>query len=179
MERTWNPEGERPRAGPERTAGEAPGLHLEVEAAGRRGLLPASEVREIVRLVAIAPRAGDAPAVLGTFPWRGAPVVAVDLAWLLGVRRQPALDAQIAVLGGSPAVGLVVDRVLGLRERPALQAGAAPPDGWGATGLVRGCCALGGEVLPLLDPGPLLAAARGAGLVGAGSTPAAAGGDRR
>jgi len=140
-----------------------PGLHLVVEAAGRRALLAAGHVLEIVRLVALEPRPGAPAALLGTFTWRGVPVVAVDLAALLGVRRQPALDAQIAVLAGTPAAGLVLDRVQGLLERPVRHPGAAPPEGWEATGLVCGRCAVGGEVLPLLDPRPITALARGEG----------------
>lgn len=151
----------RPPDEPARPGGATPpGLHLVVEAAGRRGLLAAGGVQEIVRLVAIAPRPGAPAAILGTFPWRGVPVVAVDLAALLGVRREPSLDAQIAVLAGTPAVGLVLDRVHGLHERPAVHAGTGAPAGWEAARLVRGLCTVGGEVLPLLDPGPVLAAAR-------------------
>lgn len=137
-----------------------PGLHLVVEAAGRRGLLAASHVQEIVRLVALEPRPGGSAALAGTFLWRGVPVVAVDLAALLGVRREPALDAQIAVLAGTPVVGLLLDRIHGLHERPAVHLGGPPPAGWEATGLVHGLCAVGGEVLPLLDPGPVIAALR-------------------
>lgn len=142
--------------------GEAlPGLHLVVEAAGRRGLLPAGRVQEVVRLVATEPVPGAPPHVLGTFVCRGQPVVAVDLAALLGVRRLPALDAQIAVLAGAPAVGLVVDRIQGLLERPTLHAaGHAEAPGWEGSRLVGGLCIVGGEVLPLLDPSPVVAAAR-------------------
>jgi purine-binding chemotaxis protein CheW len=149
------------------TAETLPGLHLVVEAAGRRALLAAGHVLEIVRLVALEPRPGAPAALLGSFTWRGVPVVAIDLAALLGLRRQPALDAQIAVLAGSPAAGLVLDRVHGLLERPARLTGAAPGaallEGWEATGLVCGRCAVGGEVLPLLDPRPITALARGEG----------------
>ena len=142
--------------------GEAlPGLHLVVEAAGRRGLLPAARVREIVRMVATEPVAGAPPSVLGTFVCRGVPVVAVDLAALLGVRRQVALDAQIAVLAGTPAVGLVFDRIQGLHERPVLHAaGREALPGWEESRLVVGLCTVAGEVLPLLDPSPVIASVR-------------------
>ena len=142
--------------------GEAlPGLHLVVEAAGRRALLPASRVREIVRLVATEPVPGAPPALLGTFVCRGVPVVAVDLAGLLGVHRVPGLDAQIAVLTGTPAVGLVLDRIQGLHERPVLHAaGREALAGWEGSRLVVGLCTVGGEVLPLLDPGPVIASVR-------------------
>lgn len=140
---------------------ELPGLHLVVEAGGRRGLLPAGRVQEIVRLVATQPIPGAPPSILGTFVCRGTPVVAVDLASLLGVKRQPALDAQIAVLAGTPAVGLVFDRIRGLHERPVLHAaGREEIPGWEGSRLVAGLCTAGGEVLPLLDPAPVIASVR-------------------
>src|SRR6266545_1934018 len=74
-----------------------PGLHLAVEAAGRRGLVAAGRVSEVVRLVATAPLAGAPPHVLGTFVCRGAPVLAVDLAALLGAAHEPGIDAQIVI----------------------------------------------------------------------------------
>ncbi len=139
-----------------------PGLHLVVEAAGRRGLLPAGRIQEIVRLVATEPIPGAPPFILGTFVCRGVPVVAVDLAGLLGVWRTPALDAQIAVLSGSPAVGLVFDRIQGLHERPVLHAaGREEIPGWEGSRLVVGLCTVAGEVLPLLDPAPVIASVRG------------------
>lgn len=138
-----------------------PGLHLVVEAAGRRGLLAAARVKEIVRMVATEPVAGAPPAILGTFVCRGVPVVAVDLAALLGVRREVALDAQIAVLVGTPAVGLVFDRIMGLHERPVLHAaGREVVPGWEESRLVVGLCTVAGEVLPLLDPTPVIASVR-------------------
>ena len=138
-----------------------PGLHLVVEAAGRRGLLPAGRVQEIVRLVATQPIPGAPPSILGTFVCRGVPVVAVDLAGLLGAPRTPALDAQIAVLTGTPAVGLVFDRIRGLYERPVLHAaGREEIPGWEGSRLVVGLCTVGGEVLPLLDPAPVIASVR-------------------
>lgn len=138
-----------------------PGLHLVVEAAGRRGLLPAGRVQEIVRLVATEPVPDAPPSILGTFVCRGIPVVAVDLAALLGVHRPPALDAQIAVLAGAPAVGLVVDRIRGLHERPLLHASDHEEvPGWEGSRLVSGLCTVGHEVLPLLDPTPVIASVR-------------------
>jgi purine-binding chemotaxis protein CheW len=138
-----------------------PGMHLVVEAAGRRGLLAASRVLEVVRLVAMEPIPNAPPALLGTFVCRGVAVAAVDLAALLGAARVPAMDAQIIILAGAPPVGLVVDRIRSLRERPVLH--GAPSEeipGWQASRLVVGFCTVGGEVLPLLDPGPVAAAVR-------------------
>lgn len=140
-----------------------PGLHLVVEAAGRRGLLPAGRVTEIVRLVAMTPLAGAPRHVLGTFVCRGGPVVALDLAAHFGAEREPALDAQIIVLAGSPAVGIVVDRIERLVDAPRLfegDAAGATPEGWRGSPLVAGLCVDDGEVLPLMDPAPLAAGVR-------------------
>ena len=112
-------------------------------------------------MVATVPIPGAPPSILGTFVCRGVPVVAVDLAGLLGVSRLPALDAQIAVLSGTPAVGLVLDRIHGLHERPVLHAaGREEIPGWEGSRLVVGLCTVGGEVLPLLDPSPVIASVR-------------------
>lgn len=140
--------------GPERLSG----LHLAVEVAGHRALLPASRVRTVVPLVATHP-IPDAPGeVLGTFVLRGAPVTVLDLARRLGIEREPALDAAIVVLGGVRAVGLLVDRVLAVEDRAELVQGCAPPDeesAWTGARLVAGLCRWRGEVLPLLDLRPL------------------------
>ena len=140
-----------------------PGLHLVVEAAGRRGLLAAGRVTEIVRLVAMTPLAGAPRHVLGTFVCRGGPVVALDLAAHFGVEREPSLDAQIVILAGAPALGVVVDRVERLVDGPRLFDGdvaAATPEGWRGSPLVAGLCVDAGEVLPLVDPTPLAAGLR-------------------
>jgi purine-binding chemotaxis protein CheW len=137
-----------------------PGLHLLVDAGGARGLLPSARVSEVVRLVATVPLARAPAHVLGTFVCRGAPVIAVDLAAVLGVSREPPLDAQIVILAGAPRVGLVVDRIERLLDGPRVFEGDASDrthTGWTGSGLVAGLCVDGGEVLPLVDPSPLLA----------------------
>jgi purine-binding chemotaxis protein CheW len=138
-----------------------PGLHLLFAVAGCRGLLAVGRVSEVVRLVATAPLAGASPHVLGTFLCRGTPVVAVDLAAVLGAAREPPLDAQIAIVPGHPTLGLVVDRVDGLVEGPQLFHGdamAGTPEAWRGSPLVAGLCLHAGEVVPVVDPGPLAAA---------------------
>jgi purine-binding chemotaxis protein CheW len=137
-----------------------PGLYLAVEVAGRRGLLPTARVAEIVQLVATTPLAGAPPHVLGSFVYRGGPVVAVDLGALLrGDRREPGLDAQIVILAGAPPVGLVVDHVERLVDAPRRFSGdtADAPEAWRGSAFVTGYCVEDGEVLPLLDPTPALA----------------------
>jgi purine-binding chemotaxis protein CheW len=137
-----------------------PGLHLVIEAGGARGLLPTARVSEVVRLVATTPLAGAPPHVLGTFVLRGAPVLAVDLAAVLGIVREPPLDAQIVILAGTPRVGLVVDRIERLVEAPRVFAGDAAGrthEAWRGTGLVSGLCVDGADVLPVMDTAPVLA----------------------
>lgn len=140
--------------------GTLPGIHLVIEAAGRRALLSSGRVTEVVRMVAMKALAGAPPQVLGTFVCRGVPVIAVDLRRLLGAQDPPGLDAQIVILAGTPAVGLVVDHVPRLLENPRLHEGdlvAGMPEGWRETRLTAGLCLDGKEVLPVLDPTPIQA----------------------
>ena len=137
-----------------------PGLYLVFEVAGHRALLASHRVAEIVQLVATTPLAGSPRHVLGTFLYRGGPVVAVDLAALMGTSREPGLDAQIVILAGAPPVGLVVDQIERLSESPRIFAGdasAAMPESWRGSPFVAGLCVEQGEVLPLVDPQPILA----------------------
>ena len=137
-----------------------PGIHLVIEAAGRRALLPAGRVVEIVRMVATTPLAGAPPNVIGTFICRGTPVLAYDLSRLLGSKEEPGLDSQIVVLAGTPTVGLVVDRVPRLVEDPRIYEGdvvAGLPEAWRDSRLASGLCMDGEEVLPVLDPSPIQA----------------------
>jgi purine-binding chemotaxis protein CheW len=140
-----------------------PGLHLAVDVAGRRALLPAGRVREIVRFLAVEPLPVAPPAVLGTFVLRGEPVTVLDLARVVGVEREPSLDATIVVFGGAPAVGVLVDAVLSV-ELEARRAQGKETDetggAWGA-GLVAGLCRWREGVLPLLHVPTLLRAAEG------------------
>ncbi len=137
-----------------------PGVHLMIEAAGRRALLSSGRVLEVVRLVATHPLAGAPPHVKGTFICRGQPVIAVDLRKMLGAKTEPTLDAQIVILAGTPAIGLIVDHVPRLVENPKLYEGdvvAGMPDGWRDSRLAAGLCLDGDEVLPVLDPSPIQA----------------------
>lgn len=138
-----------------------PGLFLTVEAAGATALLPSEAVQEVVRLVAMEPLPGAPPHVCGTFLYRGTPAVAVDLAALLGVRREPALDAHRVVFRGSRAVALLVDQVRDLVETPELVDAAPEAEGrtpWDASGLMAGLCRTTEGIRPLLRTTVLLAA---------------------
>ncbi len=140
--------------------GTLPGVHLVIEAAGRKALLASARVSEVVRIVATTPLAGAPPQVRGTFVCRGVPVIAVDLRQMLGARDEPGLDAQIVILFGAPAIGLIVDHVPRLVENPKLYEGdllAGMPAGWSESRLAAGLCLDGEEVLPVLDPSPIQA----------------------
>jgi purine-binding chemotaxis protein CheW len=142
--------------------GEAmPGLHLVLEVGGRRALLPAHRVAEVVQLVALAPLPGAPAQVAGSFLYRGAPVVVIDLAAVLGCPREPALDARIVVLASSPPAGLLVDAVERLVDGPRLfggEAGGEATAGFEGKAFLAGLCVDDGKVMPLLDPAPIVAA---------------------
>jgi purine-binding chemotaxis protein CheW len=136
-----------------------PGLFLTVEVAGAAALLPAEAVREVVRLVAFHPLPGSPPHILGTFLYRGTPAVALDVAAMLGVHREPEMDAHLVVCQGSRVVALVVDQVKDLVESPLLVE-ATPEDGsrtpWDTSGLMAGLCRTPDGVRPLLRATVLL-----------------------
>lgn len=142
-----------------------PGMYLTLEAAGTSALLAADTVQEVVRLVELEPLPGAPPHVAGTFTYRGRPAMAVDLAVLLGVRRQPDLDAHLVICKGARTVAVLVDRVRDLVEAPVLVDGT--PDGavpmpWDATGLMAGLCRTPEGVRPLLRTSAVLVGAEGA-----------------
>jgi purine-binding chemotaxis protein CheW len=141
-----------------------PGLFLTVEVAGTTALLPVEAVLEVVRLVAIEPLPAAHPHVSGTMLYRGTPAVVVDLAVLLGVRREPDLDAHLVICGGSRMVALLVDRVRDLVEAPVLVDGVAPGEAsnpWDATGLMAGLCRTSEGIRPLLRASAILAIQEG------------------
>lgn len=141
-----------------------PGLYLTVEVAGASALLPVEAVLEVVRLVAIDPLPAARPHVRGTMLYRGSPAVVVDLAALLGVPREPDLDAHLVICGGSRLVAVLVDRVRDLVESPLLVEGSPEgdaPSAWDRSGLMTGLCRTPDGIRPLLRATALLAAAEG------------------
>ncbi|ATB47037.1 chemotaxis protein CheW [Corallococcus macrosporus] len=130
-----------------------PGMYLTVDAAGTSALLDAESVQEVVRLVELEPLPGAPAHVAGTFVYRGSPAVVVDLAALLGVKREASLDAHLVVCGGARTIAVLVDRVRDLVEAPVLVDGT--PEGtsplpWDASGLMAGLCRTPEGVRPLL-----------------------------
>ena len=142
-----------------------PGLYLTLDAAGTSALLAADAVQEVVRLVELEPLPGAPPHILGTFVYRGSPAVAVDLSALLGVVRQPELDAHLVICKGARTVAVLVDRVRDLVEAPLLVDGTAEgtlPLPWDAKGLMAGLCRTPEGVRPLLRLSAVLTGAEAA-----------------
>lgn len=142
-----------------------PGLYLTLEVAGAQALLPTEVVQEVVRLVEIQPLPGAPAHVAGAFVYRGTSAIVVDLAVLLGIRREPELDAHLVVCSGVRTVALLVDRVRDIVDTPALVEGDAAGEHrspWDTTGLMGGLCRLPeGGLLPLLRTAGLLATPEG------------------
>ena len=128
-----------------------PGLYLLVEAAGFAAALPSAMVSEIVRLVETSPLPQSPPHVLGTFVYRGEPVVAVDLARCLGAPpREPDVDAHMVVLSTARPVALVVDRVRALAEAPLVAEAPKEAASWLSSPLVAALCRAESELIPVL-----------------------------
>jgi purine-binding chemotaxis protein CheW len=140
-----------------------PGLFLTVEVAGTQVLLPSDSVQEVVRLVELQPLPGAPDHVMGAFIYRGVSAMAVDLAALLGVKREPSLDAHLVVCAGARTVALMVDHVQDIVEAPLLvdrlEEGEQQSP-WDKTGLMAGLCRIAdGGLRPLLRTSTILAAA--------------------
>jgi purine-binding chemotaxis protein CheW len=138
-----------------------PGLFLTVEVADTQVLLPAESVQEVVRLVELQALPAAPAHVMGAFIYRGVSAIVVDLATLLGVRREPSLDAHLVVCVGARTVALLVDHVQDIVEAPLLveeaEAGEAR-SAWDSTGLMAGLCRVSdGGLRPLLRTSALLA----------------------
>ena len=141
-------------------AGEAlPGQYLVLEVGDRAAAVPATRVREIVRLVAWTPLPNAPSHVLGTFLYRGEPAIAVDLSAFLGHAIEPSVDAHVVLVEASQLVALVVDRVRSLVEAPLVaeaQSGDGLSDGWLNSPIVAGLARAEGELIPILNLEPLL-----------------------
>jgi purine-binding chemotaxis protein CheW len=87
--------------------------------------------------------------------------LAVDLAALMGVRREPSLDAHLVVCSGNRTVALLVDHVRDIVEAPLLVDRVAEGEersAWDSTGLMAGLCRTGdGSLRPLLRTSTILA----------------------
>lgn len=101
---------------------------LTFEVAGRRFALEISDVREILRAVAVTPLPGAPVVVEGVIDLRGVLVPVLDLRRRLGLPRKPVVPSDhfiVTTAGARPAV-LWVDRVLTLLEPPSGALDTAP-----------------------------------------------------
>jgi purine-binding chemotaxis protein CheW len=136
-----------------------PGLYLVFDVAGYSAALSVAQVSEIIRLVECTALPKAPVHVLGTFIYRGEPMITINLACFLGVGGEPRLDAHMVVLEGARPVALVVDRVRSMVEAPVLAEPSARDgrsDQWYASKLVSGLCRVGNELVPLINIDPLL-----------------------
>ncbi len=142
-----------------------PGLYLTLEVVDTHVLIPSEMVQEVVRLVELQPLPGAPEHVSGTFLYRGTSAIVVDLALMLGVRREPGLDAHLVVCMGTHPVALLVDHVRDILEAPLLVSQVAEGESrspWDTTGLIAGLCRTPeGELRPLLRLSSLLATSEG------------------
>jgi chemotaxis signal transduction protein len=148
------------RAAPE---AELAGAHLVLEAGGRDVLLSAASVDEVVRVVALQPVAGAAPAVAGAFSCRGRSLFAIELGAVLeGRAASPVhLDAHLVLLNLSAPIALVVDRVkavvngVTLVDEERRGAGREVAVERRAPKIGDLVARVSGKVMPLLDPSTL------------------------
>jgi chemotaxis methyl-accepting protein methylase len=123
------------------------GLHLVLEAAGRRALVSAAQVEEVARGVDLSPVRGGPPEAAGLVNVGGRPMAALDLAAFFGVRRPAPRDATLLVFEASVPFGLLADAVSPAPEPPLLVAGGHDGGRWRYPGVLA---QTGGEVLPLV-----------------------------
>jgi purine-binding chemotaxis protein CheW len=138
---------------------------LVFELGGRRYGLPADDVRELVRAVAVVPLPGAPPAVEGVINVHGRLVPVLDLRARLGLPAKPVepADHLVVARAGGRLVALRVDRATDLVRLDAA-------DVEQARGLVPGLesagwvARLADDVLLIHDPGTLLSRAESARL---------------
>jgi purine-binding chemotaxis protein CheW len=129
---------------------------LVFEVGGRRYGLPAAEVRELVRAVAILPLPQATAGIEGVINIRGTVVPVLDLRARLGLPAKPVEPADHMIVTGSDRrpVALRIDRALELVTLEVTALGASeggPPDEDGRNGVAQ----RSDELVPLLDLGSL------------------------
>ncbi|MBI5543257.1 MAG: chemotaxis protein CheW [Deltaproteobacteria bacterium] len=131
-------------------------------ASGEHFAVEISQVIEVLRMVAVMPRAKGASDLLGLVDYRGTVVPLLDLALRVGLpRRAPGLDSKIVVVATrSGPLGLVVDEIAGLVSPAAGEyhrRGALPvSELTRASTLVAGALRLSERLVPVLEPDRLL-----------------------
>lgn len=116
---------------------------LVFEVAGRRFAVPASDVQELVRAVAIVPLPGAPPIVEGVIDLRGTIVAVLDFRARFGLPPDALDPAQqlLILVDGARRVVFRIDRALGLESANDESIAAAAPIAVGSR-LVAGVVAL-------------------------------------
>jgi chemotaxis signal transduction protein len=135
-------------------------MFVVYETASRRFALPARDVVQVLRMVAIARLPGAPPHVRGVVDLHGTPVPVVDVSVLVGEPpREPDPSQQLLLVQAvGRLVALQVDRVVELREGPLQDARAAGLD----PSLVAGAASLPGGLVLVPDLARWLEGASGA-----------------
>lgn len=116
-----------------------------------------ASVREVLRMMRIQPLPGAPAGVLGVINVRGETIPVVDVESRLPAgARSPTIDYHLVVIGGEVALALAVTHV---EDMESLETGGwqdaegVLPDGVPLRGVAR----VNAELIPVLDPGRLLA----------------------
>jgi chemotaxis methyl-accepting protein methylase len=125
-----------------------PGLHLVLEAAGRRALVSAAQVEEVALSPELSSVRGGPPEALGLATVGGRSMAVIDLAALLGMRRPPPRGAILVVFDASLPFGLLADAASPSAGPPLLVGGdGVGADRWRHRNVLA---QVGAELLPLL-----------------------------
>ena len=101
--------------------------NLVVSVGARSCAIPLSQVVETMRALPVEAIAGSPPYVLGVAIVRGAPIVVVSLAALVGSTGRAAPTRFVTVRAGARHVALAVDGVEGVAELDAARLAVMPP----------------------------------------------------
>jgi purine-binding chemotaxis protein CheW len=135
---------------------------------GREYAVPAGDVVEVLRMVAVTPVPEGPPWVCGVLNFRGRVIPVVDARARLGLaRRDPDLSTPIVVVeAGERVAGVVVDEALDVL---ALPGGVEYPDRVsGASPAVCGVAHRGDRLVLVLDSARLCAGSAGLDLAASG-----------
>jgi chemotaxis signal transduction protein len=132
-----------------------PDVHVRVRVAGEQYALAVEHVAEVVELGTVTPVSGAPPSVLGLCNLRGEIVSVVDLASVLGLKRDEDPTRLLVATDSGRRAGLAIAAVIDVGRLPQ----ASPEHGLGCVGAT---VVVDGALLGVLDVGALLDVAAGA-----------------